>query len=223
VSAMKTAAGSNAADAMDRMYRWQRAIYDVTRRPYLLGRDCLVAELAPPAGGAVLEIGCGTGRNLVVAARAWPRARFFGYDVSAVMLDQARASVARAGLGERIALGRGDATAFDPHAAFGVAKFDRIYFSYVLSMIPEWRAALEDAAALLQPGCALSVVDFGDMAALPAPARGLLRRWLALFDVTPRVDLTDAMARIAQARGLVLSEQHPYRRYAVLATLSRPD
>ena len=54
---------------MNRMYRWQRFIYDATRRYYLLGRDQLIAELAPGAGAAVLEIGCGTGRNLVQAAR----------------------------------------------------------------------------------------------------------------------------------------------------------
>ena len=50
---------------MNRMYRWQRHIYDGTRRYYLLGRDRLIANLRPDAGTTVLEIGCGTGRNLV--------------------------------------------------------------------------------------------------------------------------------------------------------------
>ena len=35
------AAMPDAAVAMDRMYRWQRHIYDVTRKYYLLGRDAL--------------------------------------------------------------------------------------------------------------------------------------------------------------------------------------
>ena len=58
------------ATAMDRMYRQTRHIYDLTRTPYLLGRDRLIAELGLEAGGSVLEMGCGTGRNrLRVRAR----------------------------------------------------------------------------------------------------------------------------------------------------------
>ena len=69
---------TDAADAstlMDRMYRHQRHIYDLTRKFYLLGRDRLIAAL-DPAAGDVLEIGCGTGRNLILAARRYPNARF---------------------------------------------------------------------------------------------------------------------------------------------------
>ena len=119
-------AQASAAAAMDRMYRWQHSFYDVTRKPYLLGRDRLIAALAPPFGSAVLEIGCGTGRNLVAAARMWPHARFFGYDISEVMLDHARRSVRRAGLESRIALTQGDACSFDPRHAFHAPGFERI-------------------------------------------------------------------------------------------------
>ena len=61
---------------MNRMYRRQRHIYDGTRRYYLLGRDQLISSLQPDAGASVLEIGCGTGRNLVLAGRLYPDARF---------------------------------------------------------------------------------------------------------------------------------------------------
>ena len=56
------------AELMDRIYRRQRHLYDFTRKYYLLGRDRLIHRLSPPAGSRVLEIGCGTARNLVVAA-----------------------------------------------------------------------------------------------------------------------------------------------------------
>ena len=72
----------DATSAMDGMYRYQRHIYDLTRKYYLLGRDRMIARLAPHAGDAVLEIGCGTGRNLIVAASTFPQARLFGVDVS---------------------------------------------------------------------------------------------------------------------------------------------
>ena len=61
---------------MNRMYRRQRHIYDGTRRYYLLGRDQLISELRPDAGASVLEIGCGTGRNLVLAASFTPTPDF---------------------------------------------------------------------------------------------------------------------------------------------------
>jgi len=36
------------AELMDSTYKFQRLIYDATRRYYLLGRDHLVEELKPP-------------------------------------------------------------------------------------------------------------------------------------------------------------------------------
>ena len=82
---------------MNRMYRRQRHIYDATRRYYLLGRDQLIANLRPEAGATVMEIGCGTGRNLMVAAGIHPEARFFGIDVSTEMLTSAISNISRRG------------------------------------------------------------------------------------------------------------------------------
>jgi S-adenosylmethionine-diacylgycerolhomoserine-N-methlytransferase len=204
---------------MDRMYRRQRHIYDLTRKFYLLGRDELIAALAPPPGGTALEIACGTGRNLIRAARAYPDARFYGLDVSDEMLATARANVAAAGLSGRIALARADATAFDPQALFGVAAFDRVFISYALSMIPPWRQACAEAAAHLKAGGALHVVDFGDQGALPGWFRNALRGWLTRFEVTPRLDLEAELAALAAARGLRLAFRPRYRGYAFLAAL----
>jgi S-adenosylmethionine-diacylgycerolhomoserine-N-methlytransferase len=202
---MTDAATSRQARAMDRMYRLTRHVYDPTRRYYLLGRDRLIGDLAPPTSGSVLEIGCGTARNLIAAARIHPEARFFGFDVSEEMLKTARANVARAGLGERIRLAHGDAVDFDAAAAFGLPRFDRVYVSYALSMIPPWRTALAGAIGLVGPGGRLAVVDFGDGGGLPRLVRGLLHRWLALFAVEPRADLADELGRLAASRGLGLT------------------
>ena len=95
---------------MDRIYRQQRHVYDVTRKYYLLGRDRLIRRLDPPAGGRVLEIGCGTARNLIVAARAYPDVRFFGIDISSEMLETARRAGRARGFGLDIRLARADAT-----------------------------------------------------------------------------------------------------------------
>lgn len=189
------------AALMDRIYGWQTGIYDVTRKPYLLGRDRLIASLAPPVGGQVLEIGCGTGRNLVEAARRWPHANFHGFDISRVMLKKAAAKIGEAGLSWQVAVAHGDATNF-PENLFHKQKFDRIFFSYTLSMIPAWERALAHAVSRLAPGGALMIADFGDQRDLPQTFRLLLRWWLSLFHVQPRDDMEAVIRDVAARHGL---------------------
>jgi S-adenosylmethionine-diacylgycerolhomoserine-N-methlytransferase len=211
----------DAAGLMDRMYRHQRHVYDLTRKYYLAGRDEAIARLKPGPGDRVLEIGCGTGRNLIKAARAYPEARFFGLDVSREMLRAAAASIARAGLSSRISIAQADAAAFDPLALFGHAQFDRVIISYALSMIPSWREALGLALDVVAPGGSLRLVDFGECSGLPGPFKTALRRWLAAFDVSPRDDLAETLAALSASRGLT-SATEPWRRgYAILAVASR--
>lgn len=218
------AAGTDPARHMDSIYRVQRHIYDASRKYYLLGRDGLLDGLDPPPGGTVLEIGCGTGRNLICAADRYPSARFFGVDVSAVMLETARASVEKAGLDHCIKLGRADAARLDTEALFGVAMFDRVFISYALSMIPPWRDALACAFAAVGPGGSLHVVDFGEQSRLPRAFRAGLRAWLAKFSVEPRADLEDALRRLASETQSTLTFSRPFRDYACHAILTRgPD
>jgi S-adenosylmethionine-diacylgycerolhomoserine-N-methlytransferase len=204
---------------MDRMYRHTRHIYDLTRKPYLLGRDRLIAELGLEGGGSVLEMGCGTGRNLIAVARAYPRAELYGFDISAEMLKTAETAVRLAGLGDRIHLRQGDAAAFDAAAAFGRAAFDRVYVSYALSMIPPWRAALARGLALTHSGGRFSVVDFGFCEGLGRVPRAILHGWLRLFHVTPRAELEDALKTLARESGRPFRFERPFRGYAQLATV----
>lgn len=213
---------TDATSLMDRMYRHQRHVYDITRKFYLLGRDDLIRALAPPRDGIVLEIGCGTGRNLIKMARTYPTARFFGLDISHEMLATARASVARAGLAGRITLAQADATTFDPQALFGRAQFDRVAISYALSMIPPWRDVLRRAAESVAPGGSLHVVDFGDQAGLPGVFKSVLDRWLALFHVTPRLTLARDVAALGQELHLIASSRSLFRGYAIMARIERP-
>jgi len=210
------------AGHMDAIYRTQRHFYDLTRKYYLLGRDRLIRELAPPPGGTVIEIGCGTGRNLIAAARAWPNARYFGIDISEAMLETARAKVEAAGLSDRITLAQGDATAFDAAALFGVARFDRVFQSYTLSMIPDWQGAIREGASKLAPGGRLDIVDFGQQEGLPGPFRSLLFAWLDKFDVTPRQGLPGVIDTVSRASGLEGRFTPLYRGYAWSARLSAP-
>lgn len=214
---------SEAAVLMDRMYRRQRYIYDATRKFYLLGRDATIAELDARAGDGVLEIGCGTGRNLVKMARRYPGARFFGLDVSSEMLESARAAIARAGLESRVRVAQGDATSFNAALLFGRPSFERVMISYALSMIPPWREALTQAVDALAPGGSLHIVDFGDQAGLPSAFRAGLNRWLAAFDVTPRVTMRAELAALSASRGVRCEARDHLRGYAIRAVVEKPD
>jgi S-adenosylmethionine-diacylgycerolhomoserine-N-methlytransferase len=214
---------AEATQRMNRMYRRQRHIYDGTRRYYLLGRDQLISGLQPAAGASVLEIGCGTGRNLVLAGRLYPDARFFGIDVSTEMLTSAISAISRTGQTGRVRVAHGDGTTFNPQNLFRVSRFDHVMISYSLSMIPDWHGVLQAAATHLKPGGRLHIVDFGAQEQLPGIARTLLLRWLAMFDVTPRDDLKRVLSDMAEVHGANLKFERPFRGYAQYAVMTLPS
>lgn len=212
---------TTAGEKMDRQYRYQRHFYDLTRKYFLLGRDALIEGLGPPPGGTVLEVGCGTGRNLVQAAKRYPNAQFFGLDISDEMLKSAAATIAKHKLSHQIALARADATDFSPEDLFGRAHFDRVFISYAVSMIPPWRQAIAAGLKAVAPGGHLSVVDFGQQERLPRLFRLALLRWLDKFHVTPRGDLESAMAEAAREHGGDLSFKRLYGGYAYLGRIDK--
>jgi len=207
-------AENNHASLMDGIYKSQRHIYDVTRKYYLLGRDQLLDDLQPEYGHKVLEVGCGTGRNLIAAARKYPWARFYGFDISEEMLTTARANVAKASFSDRIILAKGDASNFSSQELFDIPHMDRIFYSYTLSMIPPWQNAINQGLATLASDGTLHIVDFGQQENLPALFRIALQKWLAAFDVTPREALAGKVAILANDKGRKSRFTPLYRGYA---------
>ncbi|MGI6856833.1 class I SAM-dependent methyltransferase [Mesorhizobium sp. 1B3] len=209
------------ASLMNGVYRYQRHIYDLTRKYYLLGRDRMIAFIEP-ASGAVLELGCGTGRNIVLAARRYPEARFFGLDISSAMLDTAAFAITREGIASRVKLAQGDATSFDLGELFGSRAVDRVFISYSLSMIPQWEDTIAAALTAIKPGGSLHIVDFGPQEHLPRWFKRVLRAWLASFHVSPRDSLREVLESTCQHRGASLSFETLYRGYAVHAVVTLP-
>ena len=207
------------AFTMDRIYRYQRSIYDVTRKHYLLGRDLLLERMRLRRGDRVLEVGCGTARNLRLLARARPDVRCFGLDVSSEMLRTARGRL-QGKDAPSIGLALASAEDFHHRETFGLPEpFDAVFFSYSLSMIPDWRRALATAAANLRPDGSIYMVDFWDQGGFPSWFRSLLTQWLALFHARHEPELLEALLRL-KAQGLArLSLESVNRRYAFLARL----
>ena len=205
------------AARMDSLYRLQRHVYDATRPLFLPGRDRMLRGIAVPAGGAILEVGCGTGRNLRVLAPRLPGTTLCGLDVSAEMLRTATAKLP-VSLASRVVFARSAAGAGDPREPFArVEPFDAIAFSYSLSMMPDREAALCGALAALAPEGTIHLVDFGEFEAWPGPARIAAFAWLAAWHVRPQ----PTGAAILRSLGLPVIEERLFGGYAVVARSRR--
>lgn len=145
------------AGAMQSYYKLHARIYDLTRWTFLLGRNNILRRIPTPTPGAtLLEVGCGTGRNLKKLAALYPELNLIGVDVSPDMLE--RAGRATESLSRRVLL-------FEKPYAPGTFKLDKpmdiILFSYALTMFnPGWEAAIDRAYDDLKPGGHIAVVDF---------------------------------------------------------------
>jgi S-adenosylmethionine-diacylgycerolhomoserine-N-methlytransferase len=201
----------DAFEKMDRMYRYQRYIYDLTRKYYLLGRDRLLNELDAKPGETVLEVGCGTGRNLAILAKRCPEANFYGLDASSKMLETARMKLDKAGIAN-VRLEKSLAEEFD----FG-QSFDKIFFSYSISMISTWRESIDNALRNLKPDGTLYMVDFFDQAGQPEAFQHFLKWWLAHFEVHYRPELIPYLKELEVSGRGKLGLTSLYRRYSFIA------
>lgn len=214
------------AVAMDRMYRFTRHVYDVTRAYYLLGRDRLLDKVATSPATATLEVGCGTARNLIRLARRPDPGALFGLDASHEMLETAATSITRSGVEQPgrqpIVLRQGLAEQLDARRMFGREQpFDTIYFSYCLSMVPTWPGAIEAALANLKPGGEMLIVDFWDQKDLPGWFAAGLKRWLSLFHVHYRPEVHEALAQLGVSGRADVTFESVARRYAYIATVRK--
>lgn len=206
------------ADRMDRMYKYQRHIYDITRKYYLFGRDRAIEGLHVPPGGSLLEVGCGTGRNMLLAHKRYPTARLYGLDISAEMLVSARANFTGKSVTPDFQVA--DATNFTAQE-FGVEGFDRILISYAVSMIPDWEAAIDAALAALAPNGSLHIVDFGQQERLPRWFGNMLKAWLTRFHVTPRPNLHEVLEGKLEAANADMIFEEIGRGYAWHAVIRK--
>jgi S-adenosylmethionine-diacylgycerolhomoserine-N-methlytransferase len=146
--------------AMQRYYAWQSRIYDATRWSFLFGRKQIIDSLPFDADSrfTLLEVGCGTGYNLLRLAKSYARAELIGLDASSHMAKIAR---------KQLAPFSGRISIQNRPYLFGESDYneqmDVILFSYSLTMInPQWRDLILQAKRDLKPGGIIAVADFYD-------------------------------------------------------------
>lgn len=146
------------ADSLRGYYRWHARFYDLTRWAFLFGRGRLIEAVADRIDSPerILEIGCGTGKNLAALANAFPGAHITGLDLSPDMLDRARGRVAP--FADRVDLLH---RPYDGPVAEEGEEFDLIVISYALSMInPGYEEVISLCRRDLREGGVIAVVDF---------------------------------------------------------------
>lgn len=212
---------STAFEDMDKMYRYQRYFYDLTRKYYLLGRDKLIAEMNIQTGENILEAGCGTGRNLAILAKKYPNANFFGLDASSVMIEESQKKVDANKLKNiQLEIALADDFTFDK--TFNLEKpFDTIYFSYSISMIPPWKESIANALKNLKSGGSFYIVDFYDQKDLPGWFQKILQGWLRQFHVQFWGDLMPHLESLEKQRFGKLTVTSLYRRYSFIAKFEK--
>ena len=156
---MNTAADTSApaGTALERYYQFHSRIYDATRWSFLFGREEVLLRAACVTNPQrILEVGCGTGRNLAGLRRRFPQANITGVDLSEQMLAIAAKKVND----DKTTLLRRSYSA--PVHQDG-KRFDLVVFSYALSMFnPGWEQAIDAARDDLEDGGCIAVVDFSD-------------------------------------------------------------
>jgi arsenite methyltransferase len=106
-------------------------------------------------GAVVLDLGCGAGTDLLIAAQmTGPTGRVIGVDMTAAMLDRARAGADAMGLGN-----------VDLHEALiesmplPDASVDAAISNGVIDLVPDKDAVLDEVDRVLRPGGRLQLAD----------------------------------------------------------------
>jgi demethylmenaquinone methyltransferase/2-methoxy-6-polyprenyl-1,4-benzoquinol methylase len=134
-------------------------VYDLlTERSEDPMRKAGIDRLNPQPSESMLEIGFGTGHSLVeLARRVAPDGTVYGIDLSEEMLELARALVAREGVGDRVTLWQGDATALP----LDDNSVDGVFMSFTLELFdtPEIPKVLAECRRVTAPGARLAIVS----------------------------------------------------------------
>ncbi|MDR2171166.1 MAG: class I SAM-dependent methyltransferase [Planctomycetaceae bacterium] len=151
--------GNSHAQRMDSFYKNQAKDYDDFRRRLLKGRESLwqnMLTIEPYQNTIWMDMGGGTGSNLHFFGDAIDDiSKVYVVDLAGSLLEVADNRIHDSGW-KNVETAEADATTFVPQEG----AVDNITFSYSLTMIPDWFAAIDHAWELLKPDGKIGIVDF---------------------------------------------------------------
>jgi S-adenosylmethionine-diacylgycerolhomoserine-N-methlytransferase len=190
--ALRPVRGSSHAERMESFYSGQAQAYDDFRRRLLQGREQLYQNIPVSQGDVWVDLGGGTGSNVeFIADRIDQLKQVYVVDLSTSLLNVAGQRFEAKGWSHAHAV-QADATTWRPPES----SAQIVTFSYSLTMIPDWFAAIDNAISMLSPGGCLGVVDFyvsrkhvaTDMARHAWFTRSFWPVWFAMDNVFPSPD-----------------------------------
>lgn len=144
---------------------------ETTRSFAGIGNPLKMGRIKP--GEAVLDIGCGSGTDLLLAAiQTGPSGKAIGVDMTVTMLERAREAASRAEL-PQVELRTGDAT----HLPLDADSVDVVISNGVLNLVPEKDTALREMARVLKPGGRVQIADIVLDTELSEDARNDIDLW----------------------------------------------
>lgn len=144
---------------VERIYQKWAKVYDWLTPAYLFGnekrlRKETIDSLRLQPGQMVLDIACGTGRNFpLILEKIGPSGKLVAVDYTSAMLARAREQIEREGW-KNVELIQGDVT------RIGLGqKFDAALCTLAMSVIPNYRVALDRMMAHVKPGGWMAIGD----------------------------------------------------------------
>lgn len=126
-----------------------------------------------PEGRVVLDVGCGAGTDLLLAAmRVGPKGRAIGVDMTEAMRARAALGAAACGL-TNVEVRDGDATSLGVEAA----SVDVVISNGVLNLVPDKHRAIAEIARVLKPGGRVQIADIVIGEVLPDEAMRDIDLW----------------------------------------------
>jgi arsenite methyltransferase len=136
-----------------------------------VGNPHAIAPL--PAGAAVVDVGCGAGTDLLLAAsHVGAEGRAIGVDMTEAMRNRARRGAAACGLAN-VHVREGETAAMP----IETESVDVVISNGVLNLVPEKRAAIEEIRRVLKPGGRVQIADIVLGVELPEDARQDIDLW----------------------------------------------
>ena len=195
--------GASHEERLESFYSRQAESYDGFRKRLLHGRRELIESLRAPPGGVWVDLRAGTGDNLQWCEdRVGEFSEIHLVDLSESLLGVAQRRIDGDPRYARARAHHADAKRFE----FPEGSADLVTFSYSLTMIPDWFAAIDRAWSILKPGGRIGVVDFFVSRKHPLPGDAHHRSGASSGRFR-----TSAIRAAAQARAMRLRVGSPTR------------